>query len=50
MYVYICMYIYNYIFIYNSHHVMRIEKVTFENIEVDNFKSIRRVSIMLTVK
>ena len=52
VYVSVCIYIYIYIylFIYNSHHVMRIEKGTFENMAVDNFKSMRRLNIMLNVK
>jgi hypothetical protein len=35
---------------HNSHHTMKIEKGTLENIVGDNFKSMRSVSIMLTVK
>jgi hypothetical protein len=50
IYVYVCVCVYIYMYIYNSHGVMRIEKGTSEIMAVDNFKSMRRVSIMLDVK
>ena len=52
VYIYIYMYecIYVCMYVYNSHHVMRIEKGTFENIAIYNFKSMRRMNIMLNVK